>query len=98
MSARDRSNMRFYILFWLSCILVGKTSLTTSDLARIDVKKVDDSDIEAAADEVSKLYNGLGGTDQIAKGPELRRLVLEALTVKFTSDPTQPLSKTVPQA
>jgi hypothetical protein len=76
MSARDRSNLRFYILFWLSCVLVEKTSLTTSDLAGIDVKAVDDSDIEAAADEVWQIYDGLGGTDQIAKGPELRRLAL----------------------
>ncbi|MBY5350009.1 AIPR family protein [Rhizobium leguminosarum] len=90
MSARDRSNLRFYILFWLSCVLVEKTSLTTSDLAGIDVKAVDDSDIEAAADEVWQIYDGLGGTDQIAKGPELRRLALEALNVKLKGKSAQP--------
>lgn len=98
MSAPDRSNLRFYVLFWLSCVLVGKTSLTNSDLAGIDVKAVDDSDIEAAADEVWKIYHSLGGTDQIAKGPELRRLALEALNVKLKGDPIQPLSEIAPSA
>jgi hypothetical protein len=73
MSGRDRSNLRFYVLFWLSCALVGKTSLTTSG---INVKAVDDSDIEAVGDEVWKIYDGFGRTDQIAKGPELWRLRL----------------------
>jgi hypothetical protein len=89
MSGRDRSNLRFYVLFWLSCALVGKTSLTTSDLAGINVKAVDDSDIEAAADEVWKIYDGFGKTDQIAKGPELRRLALETLNMKLKGDTTE---------
>ena len=94
MSGRDRSNLRFYVLFWLTRVLVGKTSLTTSDLAKINVKTVDNSDVEAAADEVWKIYDGFGRTDQIAKGPELRRRALEALN----GNPIRTTSKTSPSS
>lgn len=83
MSARDRSNLRFYILFWLSCVLSGKTNPSPADLAKMDVKAVGDPEVEAAADEVWKIYEKLGGTDQIAKGPELRKLALEGLDEKL---------------
>lgn len=85
MSARDRSNLRFYILFWLSCVLSGKINPSPADLAKMDVKAVGDPEVEAAADEVWKIYEKLGGTDQIAKGPELRRLALEGLGEQLKS-------------
>lgn len=83
MSARDKTNLRFYILFWLSSVLNGKISPTASDVAKMDLKTVGDPEIEAAADEVWKIYEQLGGTDQIAKGPELRKLAIEALGKKL---------------
>jgi hypothetical protein len=79
LSARDRSNLRFYVLFWLTCTLTGKTSPGPADLVKIDVKAVGDPMVEAAADEIWKIYDQLGATDQIAKGPELRRGAINAL-------------------
>lgn len=83
LSARDRSNLRFYVLFWLTCTQTGKTNITPTNLATLDVKVVGDSQVEAAADEVWKIYEHLGASDQIAKGPELRKKVLEALNEKL---------------
>ncbi|MCP3055085.1 AIPR family protein [Aurantimonas marianensis] len=79
LSARDRSNLRFYVLFWLSCVLTGKTNPNPADVAKIDVKTVSDTSVEEAADEIWKIYEQLGATDQIAKGTELRKIALEAL-------------------
>lgn len=80
MSARDRTNLRFYVLFWLSSILIGKANPKPNDLAEMDLKAVGDSEVETAADEVWKIYHQLGATDQIAKGPELRKRALEVLS------------------
>jgi hypothetical protein len=90
LSARDRSNLRFYVLFWLSCTLAGKTKLTPSDLVAIDVMTVGDSVVEVAADEIWKIYQKLGPTDQIAKGPDLRRAALDALHDRLTAVHTHP--------
>lgn len=79
LSPRDRSNLRFYVLFWLGCVLTGKLDPKATDIAGIDIKAVTEADVETAVDEVSKLYNSLGATDQIAKGPELKRVVIEEL-------------------
>lgn len=79
LSARDRSNLRFYVLFWLACKVAKKINPTAGDLAKIDIKAVDDAQVEAAADETFKIYETLGGTDQVAKGPDFRRMAVEAL-------------------
>ena len=79
MSSRDRSNLRFYVLFWVSRMLAGKKSPKARDVAKFDLKTLDDGDIEWATDEVWKLYEGLGKSDQVAKGPELRRAAEEGI-------------------
>lgn len=90
LSARDRSNLRFYVLFWLSGILTRRTNPTPGDLVKIDLKAVGDPTVEAAADEIWKLYEDLGATDQIAKGPELRRVALAALDKALKAALQQP--------
>lgn len=90
LSAGDRSNLRFYVLFWLTCTLAGKTKLNPADLVKIDVKAVGDPTVEAAADEIWKIYEALGATDQVAKGPELRRVALEALGKALKAAHQQP--------
>lgn len=80
LSARDRANLRFYVVYWLSCTLSGKTKPTPTDFVKINIDSLDDSTIEAATDEVWNLYQKLGATDQLAKGPELRKSAEEILT------------------
>ena len=79
MTSRDRSNMRFYVLFWISRVLVQSMEPRAAQVARIDLKGLDDGDIEAATDEVWKLYEELGRSDQVAKGPDLRKAVVNSL-------------------
>jgi len=90
LSARDRSNLRFYVLFWLSCILSGKKNPSPVDLAKIDIREASDSAVEGAADEVWKIYEQLGSTDQIAKGPDLRKAAIEALDKVLNNVNLQP--------
>ena len=59
--------------------MTGKLNPAPVDLVKVDVKAVKDSTVEAAADEIWKIYEELGALDQIAKGPELRRVAIEAL-------------------
>lgn len=80
LNARDRSNMRFYVLNLLCRMQTGGGSVTSYQLAQMDAKSIDDAKIIIAADTVWKMYQDLGGTDQVAKGPDLRKK-LEAFKV-----------------
>ena len=80
MRARDRSNIRFYTLLWVAARALGKPSLSANDVAKIDVNSIPDESIEKAIDHVLALYEQLGGTDQVAKGPDLRREVVDAIS------------------
>lgn len=86
MTPRDRSNMRFYVLFWLICSLTKSTSPTAEQVSKLDIKTLDENLVESAADEVSSIYEALGSTDQVAKGPELRKQVISKLTNRFQID------------
>lgn len=77
LKGRDRSNLRFYALYWLVAVLTRKAEPKAGDVAALDVKAVDAAEVEAAVDEVSKLYEALGSTDAAAKGPDLRKATIE---------------------
>jgi len=85
MSARDRSNIRFYVLYWLSSIQTRKLSPSPTDVANIDVKALNDQEIELAIDEVWNLYSALGASDQVAKGSELRRRTIDEVTIRLAA-------------
>jgi hypothetical protein len=79
MTGRDRANVRFYALFWLAALLTRKAAPKAADVAKLDIKSVDVSEVEAAADAVWGIYEALGKSDQAAKGSELRKLTMEGV-------------------
>lgn len=83
LKARDRTNLRFYVLLWVASVEVKKSTLSAALIAKIDPRKVDDADIELAVDDVWKLYEKLGGSDQVAKGPDLRNSIDHELGLRF---------------
>ncbi|WP_244919808.1 AIPR family protein [Rhizobium grahamii] len=86
LKARDRSNLRFYTLLWLVASSTRKTHPKAEDIAKLDARKIDDGEIEAAIDEVWKLYDALGASDQAAKGSDLRKGIVEALATKIVAE------------
>lgn len=83
LKARDRTNLRFYVLLWVASVEAKKSVLSAVQIAKLDIRKIDDADIESGVDEVWKLYEMLGGTDQVAKGPDLRNCLGDSLSLKF---------------
>lgn len=69
---KDRNNLRFYAALQLARSLTNEAipSMTAlRDIAGIDIEDVD---IESAVSICRTQYDDMGGTDQIAKGKELR--------------------------
>ena len=75
LATKDRSNLRFYVGMHAIISLTGKSKPSSSDLAKVDVHKLDDDAIEKSLALVWQEYEGLGGTDQVAKGPLLRKAI-----------------------
>ena len=83
MKARDRTNLRFYVLYWLVAWATKNADPRANDVANLDVESVDDSEIERATDRVWELYDQRGRSDQVAKGPELRTAVIGDATLSI---------------
>ena len=77
MTAKDRNNLRFYVLFRLTSVLANSPRPTAFKVAQLDVESVDDVDIELALEKVRDHYLLLGGTTK-SQGPDLCRATVEA--------------------
>lgn len=80
-SGKDRNNLRFYVAARLACELTGKLKPAAADLCALKLESLDPAALARAYPLVAKEYERLGGTDQVAKGPELRQ-ALEAIPVE----------------
>jgi hypothetical protein len=65
----------------LACELTGKLKPTAAELCALTLDSIDPGALARAYQRVSEEYQKLGGTDQVAKGPELRQS-LESVPVQ----------------
>ena len=71
LTPRDRSNIRFYVLYFLVTKKAKSTDLTPEKISNLK-GKIEDTDISNAIEEVKNLFFLEGGTDQLAKGTEFK--------------------------
>ena len=72
---RDRLNLRYYIAMH-AIAGVAQASLTADAIAAYDVETLNQELVQASVETVYPEYTDLGGNDQVAKGPLLRRRLL----------------------
>ena len=92
LARRERTNIRFFVLYWLGAEQARRPNPSASHLAKLDVQKVTSAEVVTAIAAVSALYHKAGASDQAAKGVQLRDLVLEAMKAAIVSK----FSKLVP--
>ena len=79
LAARDRNNLRFYVLMDTLVRAVEKPNPAMKDYASLDPKSVSDKQILASINRVKEIYDDLGGTDQVAKGTEFLTRLKESI-------------------
>lgn len=79
MPRRERTNIRFFVLYWLGAEHARRPTPSAAHLAKLDVDKVSAEDLMRAIETVSGLYHEAGASDQVAKGTALRDLVIEGM-------------------
>ena len=70
-STTNKSDILFYVIYVLCMRIINKEEITSDDLANIDFEQITEDLILDCAERVNKIYEELGGTDKIAKGPSL---------------------------
>jgi len=84
---REKTNIRFFVLYWLGAELTRRPYPTAAVLAKVNVDQIEADAIKAAIKIVLELYHKAGASDQAAKGTALRDLVIDeakaAIIAKF---------------
>ena len=76
---KDRTNIKHHLVMYLALSLTEEASPTPEQLAKISLEKMDNLLIEKSLPKVKAVFEILGGTDQIAKGPAFKNKCLELL-------------------
>ena len=85
MTRSDRTNLRFYVLYWLIASATKRVKPTPAQVAGLKVHQITDDDIEAAIDGMWPLFKAHGGDDGAAKGSALIKSVHQAIHASFAS-------------
>ena len=73
----ERNNLRFYVAMHVVNAALGKSTPAPNQIASLDLDRIDEAAIQASLDFVRPIYSSLGATDQVAKGPNLLRVMSE---------------------
>lgn len=72
-------DIKFHISMYLTCLVTQKKQPNNTAIADIDVNKISSKEIEQSISIVYKFYDELGGTNVVAKGPELVHRIKEQI-------------------
>ena len=60
----------------IGIVIIRKSTGSPTDYGQLNIDDVTDALLTASCKSVRRMYTNLGGTDTVAKGPELRKRVL----------------------
>ncbi|WP_417258361.1 AIPR family protein [Celeribacter sp.] len=78
-SAKDRNNIKFYVVYHVAALATKKDKITANQLAFLLRDFPSTDAIEQSINSVLKIYRIEGDTDQVAKGPRLLSAISSAL-------------------
>lgn len=80
------SDLRFYVMMGVSCILTKKLTLSFDDIANLDLDSLSDEKILVAINAAKDVYLRLGGTSKIAKSFSMVNEVRKAIIAMMGFD------------
>jgi hypothetical protein len=79
LSRKDQNNIRFYVAMVVAAKMARTPKPSIDALTKLVDTTINPKLVETATNEVYGLYRELGGTDQLAKGPDLASKLKERL-------------------
>ena len=90
LSAAERSDILFYLLYGVVASALGKNKINFPDIKKIEIEEVTDILIGAAMNPIYKRYKELGGNGRVAKSSSFVEEIDKLLPFsKETSDAEQ---------
>ena len=84
---KHHNNIRFYVAMLWVLRQCDVPNPSPSQVSRIDISKLTQQSAIEVADEVWREYIELGGDDQVAKGPELKKVLLNEHRQRISESP-----------
>lgn len=81
---KDRNNLRFYAALQLARSLTNEVIPSMSSLSGIANTSISNTGIDSAIADCRREYEALGGTDQVAKGTNLRERLTDIFETKVS--------------
>lgn len=75
--ARDRNNLRFYVLYWLVSTKARSLALSADKIAKLK-GSISAEDISMSINKVRNLFDAAGGNDQVAKGATFKETIKDS--------------------
>lgn len=78
-----QTNLRFYVAMDVACTLVSKAKPRPKDIESLNIEGIAEKAVSDSVQRVRTAYEKLGKSDQVAKGSELRRRLVQSLAKRF---------------
>lgn len=79
----ENSDIKFYVLYYLSCVKVNSLYPSNNKIESIVTADLPEANIDAAIDVCYDMYRELGGNDKIAKGTDYLDKIKEKLRCEY---------------
>jgi hypothetical protein len=80
---RVKNDVRFYVSMCAACLATERAAPMPTDMAKQDAAKISDPVLGESLRIVNKIYERLGGTEKVAKGPQMREELKAVLASRF---------------
>ncbi len=88
LNARDRNNIRFYVLQFLAGVATQAKRPTVDEISKLDHTNLSDDLVERSIDVVWGAFSDGGATDQLAKVAAFKETIEEKLDEELTPQPS----------
>ena len=82
-STKDRNNLKFYIAICVVAEIIAPAHIVPEQVAQLDLNKIDIQIVKRNLGVVQKIYERLGGTDEVAKGSNFLREIDRSLSLSL---------------
>jgi len=79
-------DIKFHVAMFVTCLLTDNIKPTPTQIADIDISKLNDDLIKIAIEDIYVIYDSMGGNNAVAKGTEFVSETLEQIQNRLTEN------------
>jgi hypothetical protein len=92
LTEKDRTSLRFYVGMFVASEMTKKAEPSSADIASLSIEDVKEEVLSEALAHIRPIYETLGASDRVAKGPEFLEQIKTRLKTRFRRE-TRPSDK-----